>query len=82
MSFLIFIFLSFSTISQAEIVQTSHAPIDNFHQVDVNLFRGARPSSQGLAWLAQNKIKTIIDLEDSGPAVEFERYLAKQKKIN
>ena len=36
--------------------------VPNFHQVDENVYRGAQPSSQGFASLAEIGIKTVIDL--------------------
>ena len=36
--------------------------IKNFHQVDQHVYRGAQPSDEGFASLAQMGVKTIIDL--------------------
>jgi protein tyrosine phosphatase len=40
------------------------SPIDNFCEVNPNLlWRGSKPDKQGAAWLIQNGVKTIINLE-------------------
>jgi len=36
--------------------------VENFHQVDEHVYRGAQPSSAGFAGLAKLGIKTVIDL--------------------
>jgi tyrosine-protein phosphatase SIW14 len=39
-------------------------PIDNFHSIlDGKIFRGARPGDDGIDYLAQMGIKTVIDLQ-------------------
>lgn len=39
------------------------SPITNFAKVDENLWRGARPDADGVAWLVFNGCKTVISLE-------------------
>lgn len=39
--------------------------IENFHQVDTNVFRGAQPSEAGIQYLAKIGIKTVIDLREA-----------------
>lgn len=46
--------------------------ISNFHQDNASVFRGARPTTAVIQWLAQNHIKTDIDLEDDMDAVNQE----------
>jgi len=36
--------------------------VENFHQVDQNVFRGAQPTAEGLKNLAGLGVKTIVDL--------------------
>jgi tyrosine-protein phosphatase SIW14 len=40
--------------------------IRNFHEVDEHVFRGAQPTEEGLRELAQNGVKVIVDLRESG----------------
>ncbi len=42
--------------------ETQQIPIKNFHQVNDWLFRGAQPSMESFAALAQLQIKTVINL--------------------
>jgi protein tyrosine phosphatase (PTP) superfamily phosphohydrolase (DUF442 family) len=39
--------------------------IDNFHQVDQHVYRGAQPSGEGFRYLAKLGVKTVIDLRES-----------------
>ena len=44
----------------------SSAPgIDNFHQVDSHLYRGAQPTEEGFTYLAKVGVKTVIDLRET-----------------
>ena len=45
--------------------------VENFHAVDVNVFRGALPSAQGMQQLCDFGIRTIINLCSSGPSVKY-----------
>jgi len=49
--------------------------LPNFHRVSARLFRGGRPTSEGMASLEQLGIRTIIDLRDRGgvPSVDRKR---------
>ena len=38
-------------------------PIDNFGQVTSDVWRGSKPDREGMQWLAQRGVKTIIDLQ-------------------
>jgi protein tyrosine/serine phosphatase len=64
MRYLLILFLIFSPFVFAEV------PIKEFHQVDENIYRGARPSVNGIRLLAIMGIKTIINLENSNIIVE------------
>jgi len=50
--------------------------IDNFCKVEENFYRGAYPTKQGLQYLKQLGIKTIVDFRNPGRAVSQERRLA------
>jgi tyrosine-protein phosphatase SIW14 len=39
--------------------------IQNFHQVDENVYRGAQPSAKGFQYLSKLGVKTVIDLRDA-----------------
>jgi protein tyrosine/serine phosphatase len=39
--------------------------IENFHQVDAHVFRGAQPTEEGFRYLANLGVKTVIDLRES-----------------
>src|SRR5580765_3669972 len=44
----------------------SSAPgIENFHQVDEHVYRGAQPSEEGFRYLAKTGVKTVIDLREA-----------------
>lgn len=51
-------------------------PIDEFHQVTKDIFRGARPEEAGLRALTGMKIKTIINLDDDRYANGQEKRIA------
>jgi len=40
--------------------------INNFHQVDEHVFRGAQPTDEGLRDLAKTGVKFVIDLREGG----------------
>jgi tyrosine-protein phosphatase SIW14 len=44
---------------------TSTPGIENFHQVDDHVFRGAQPSEEGFRYLAKLGVKTVVDLRES-----------------
>lgn len=50
-----------------------HEDLDNFQIVEPTLFRGARPSRQGLQTLRRLGVRTIVNLEKGGDAVESEK---------
>jgi protein tyrosine phosphatase (PTP) superfamily phosphohydrolase (DUF442 family) len=44
----------------------SSAPgIENFHQVDAHVYRGAQPTEEGIQYLAKVGVKTVIDLRQA-----------------
>ncbi len=49
------------------------APITEYHQVVSGVTRGARPSIEGLRFLANSGVKTILNLEDDAAAVAWEK---------
>jgi len=44
---------------------SSGSGIENFHQVDDHVFRGAQPNEEGFRYLAKLGVKTIVDLRES-----------------
>lgn len=56
--------------------------IPNFKQVNQNIYRGGRPSAEGLLELQKLGIKTIINLEDNRSAVKTEQKNLKSYPIN
>ncbi len=55
--------------------------INNFDIVSQGLWRGAAPSQQGMAGLAQSGVKTIVDLRMAGQGAQQESQRAKQLGI-
>jgi len=53
--------------------QLTAAGIENFHQVDGALFRGAQPADMGYPALAKLGVKTVLDLHNLGGARQHER---------
>lgn len=47
--------------------------ISNFDQVDSHVYRGGQPSAQGLGYLADLGVKTVIDLRESGIRADAEQ---------
>jgi tyrosine-protein phosphatase SIW14 len=65
---------SFLLLSSFEIQARSKVDdLPNFLQVNQNIYRGGRPTNQGLKALEQKGIKTIINLEDAASAVKIEK---------
>ena len=59
---LIFAAFQWASRSTAEQYVPSITGIKNLHAVDDTLWRGSAPSADGYAGLAENKVKTIVDL--------------------
>lgn len=69
------IFVSATAFAQQGWEEISAVPIDRFHEVAPGIYRGARPTKQGLDALAAAGFKTIINLDDDKkPAAEEARY--------
>jgi protein tyrosine/serine phosphatase len=67
--------LAAPVLTACNTVPTNHSdnPTANFYAVDEGLvYRGSRPTYQGVEELAGMSIHTIIDLEDNGGAVKDE----------
>lgn len=64
----------------------SSAPgIENFHQIDAHVYRGAQPTIQGIQYLAKVGVKTVIDLRAADGRSQKEEQLvtaAGMKYIN
>jgi protein tyrosine/serine phosphatase len=48
------------------------APIKEYHEIVPGLTRGARPTLEGLKYLARNGVKTILNLENDSKQVAWE----------
>jgi protein tyrosine/serine phosphatase len=46
--------------------------IENFYQVDQNVYRGAQPTEDGFKYLAKIGVKTVIDLREADQRSESE----------
>lgn len=46
--------------------------VQNFHQVDANVYRGGQPTGEGFRNLAKLGIKSVIDLREQGDRSAFE----------
>lgn len=60
---------------------TPAIPILNFKKVEDGIFRGGRPTPEGLAALKKLGIKTIIDLENAPAVIQAEKLVANQQKM-
>jgi len=59
-------------------IDTSTVPITRFLEVTADIYRGARPSVQGLTVLSKDGVKTDLDLEDDAAVVATERNTAER----
>jgi protein tyrosine/serine phosphatase len=54
-------------VFSSPVLAGSSAPgINNFHQVNEHVYRGAQPTSEGLEYLAKIGVKTVLDLRENG----------------
>lgn len=58
-------FLLTCALAVPVIAASSTSGIENFHQVDAHVFRGAQPSEAGFRYLATLGVKTVLDLRES-----------------
>jgi tyrosine-protein phosphatase SIW14 len=49
-------------VGQVAVTQHNDSPIRNFDEVTPKLWRGALPDEDGLKWLAEHDVKTVVDL--------------------
>jgi uncharacterized protein (TIGR01244 family) len=75
--------LSFSTglllaVSCAASASPNTIGVENFHQVDQNVYRGAQPTAEGLKSLASLGVKTIVDLRHGKEHADGERQAAEK----
>jgi protein tyrosine phosphatase (PTP) superfamily phosphohydrolase (DUF442 family) len=52
--------------------------VENFHQVDQNIYRGAQPTAEGLKSLADLGVKTIVDLRHGKEHADGEQQAAEK----
>ena len=67
------ILLTISFISCSAFARSSVEDLPNFRQVNSNIYRGGRPTAQGLKILKQKGIKLVINLENSAKDIRFEQ---------
>ena len=63
-------------LAPAALPQTDQG-IENFHQVDQFVYRGAQPDSDGFALLAKMGVKTVVDLREADARAKQEEKLVK-----
>jgi tyrosine-protein phosphatase SIW14 len=56
---------------------TSVPGIQNFHQVNQHVYRGAQPSAAGIKYLATLGVKVVLDLRESG-----DRSIAEERMVS
>jgi tyrosine-protein phosphatase SIW14 len=71
------LFLALCSAAQAAIDPTS-VPITRFLEVTPDIYRGARPSIQGLTVLAKEGLRTDLDLEDVPSVISAEQSTAEK----
>jgi tyrosine-protein phosphatase SIW14 len=49
--------------------------IENFHQVDEGVYRGAQPTAEGFGYLAKIGVMTVLDLRENGERSSWEKSL-------
>jgi tyrosine-protein phosphatase SIW14 len=73
-------FLAFFFAATSALADT--APINAFHDVTPGIFRGARPSPAGLAYLSRQGVRTDLDLENDARAIAAEKVQAEKLGMN
>lgn len=58
-------------VALAPLWADSPAGVDNFHQVDDHIYRGAQPTGQGFKDLAKLGMRTVIDLREGHDEKKF-----------
>lgn len=66
--FAVFMFSTSSALAQT----FADAPITRYYQISPGMTRGARPTIEGLQFLARAGVKTILNLEDDMKQVSWE----------
>ncbi len=64
-----------SALTLGAYAQQQPAGVDNFHQINDHLYRGAQPSDAGFSSLAKMGVKTVLDLR------EFDGRSLAEKKV-
>ena len=65
-------------VSCAASASPNNIGVENFHQVDQNIYRGAQPTAAGLKTLAHLGVKTIIDLRHGKEHADGEQQAAEK----
>lgn len=60
-----FLFLALLVVS--DVCLAAQVPIENFHIASSGLYRGARPSAEGLKYLKNLGVRTVVNLQGGDP---------------
>src|SRR5690349_18343792 len=74
-----------AAVSQAQAARLVRERIEirNFHKVERGFYRSGRPTEQGLRQLVRTRgLRTIVNLEDDGPAIAREAAWARSLGID
>src|ERR1700683_2155141 len=64
--------LALSALALPALAGSSPEGIENFYQVDQNVYRGAQPTDDGFKYLAKIGVKTVIDLREADQRAKSE----------
>lgn len=72
-------FAAFALVAHADctdLLATPNVPITAFHQIKAGLYRGGRPTSEGLKALADLGVKTILNIDNDNASIAQETEMA------
>jgi len=64
--------LALTALALPALAGSSPEGIENFYQVDQNVYRGAQPTDDGFKYLAKIGVKTVIDLREADQRAKSE----------
>jgi protein tyrosine/serine phosphatase len=64
--------LALAALALPALAGSSPEGIENFYQVDQNVYRGAQPTDDGFKYLAKIGVKTVIDLREADQRAKSE----------
>lgn len=71
----LFVLLAIFLLGMQLSAQPSAPGIDNFHELDPNVYRGAQPTAEGFKYLAKIGVKTVVNLREQDARSEREKRL-------